>query len=202
MGTEFRLWDASWKQLERRARVIPFHLWTPPSIFLRRVFEFLGRKSKDKRLAPQAEQYFLDADLWGGWCSHSCEGFPGSYWEEKTVNLNGLTLYWSQIPYCCQPIPFSFLFPATSSSCGVTPPSPFSPFSFLHNLLWSLSHSVSLSLVTAIWLRKDRKAKAPSALFVYQITAFSVSSVKVCRLGTSDPIYWTFHSGEITHLRR
>lgn len=102
----------------------------PPSIFPRRVFEFLGRKSKDKRLAPQAEQYFLGADLWEGWCSHSSQGFSGSYWEEKTVNLNGLTLYWSQIPYCCQPIPFSFLLPATSSSCGVTPPSPFFPFLF------------------------------------------------------------------------
>lgn len=115
---------------------------------------------------------------------------------------NGLSLYWSHITYCCQLIPFSFLSPATSFSCGVTPPFLFFPFSSLYNPLWSLNDSVSLSPVTAIWLRKGREGKVPSALFVCHITAFSASFVKVCRLGTSDPIYWTLHCGEITDPRK
>lgn len=47
-----------WKQLERRAQIIlPFHFSE------KRVFAFLNGKSKDKRLAPQAEWYLLDPDL-------------------------------------------------------------------------------------------------------------------------------------------
>lgn len=67
-------------------------------------------KVRIKRLAPEAR--VVSSRSWlvrrGSW-KQNCKDFSGSYWEEKSMNLNGLFLYWNCILYCCQPITYYLL---------------------------------------------------------------------------------------------